>query len=47
MHENTNHISLLAQLTGKSKLQCMKNLAEYSIDGRLLPNDLSEYHDTN
>jgi hypothetical protein len=33
-HEDTNHISLLAQLTGKSKLQCMKDLAEYSVDGR-------------
>ncbi|KZP29869.1 terpenoid synthase [Athelia psychrophila] len=33
IHEGTNHISLLAQLSGKSKLQCMKELAEYSIDG--------------
>ena len=33
-HEDTNHISLLAQLTGKSKLQCMRDLANFSIDGR-------------
>jgi hypothetical protein len=33
IHENTNHISLLAQLSGKSKLQCMKDLAAYSVDG--------------
>jgi len=33
-HENTNHVSLLAQLTGKSKLQCMKDLAAHSLDGR-------------
>lgn len=34
IHENTNHISLLAQMTGKSKLQCMKDLAAFSVDGR-------------
>lgn len=34
IQENTNHISLLANISGKSKLQCMKDLAAYSVDGR-------------
>ncbi|KAF8550949.1 terpenoid synthase [Imleria badia] len=33
IHENTNHLSLLAQMSGKSKLQCMKDLAAFSVDG--------------